>query len=163
MSNDPATNHSDSPSQPSPDERRATVRARSHWTRSHHDGPCPTITDLHLSGNNEIGSHYFLLRVDPNPRHSVFIMCGDAVKADLGGRLVGTTLWDCTPEEIRDDLCQACGKALDGNAPVNQDGAYSPGDGTKVRYRSVFMPVRSDLDRHPSYAFGAFGSKQLAA
>ncbi len=99
--------------------------------------------------------------MDPNSRHSVFILCGDTVKSDLGGNVTRNTLWQSAPKEIRTDLSEDCGSALRRQRPVHGEGTYLAGEDTECRYRYAFMPGRSEHDVDPEYAFGAFTSIRL--
>jgi hypothetical protein len=76
---------------------------------------------------------------------------------------VGTTLQDVVPIEVRQELSEACAAAhLQGNA-VRREGAFTSASGTEVRYRSLFMPVRSDSRYDHRFIFGIFGRRDYGA
>ena len=141
-------------------DRRATVRASAYWLDKCHDGDPPTLTGLGLPDVDEIGSHNFLLKCDADPGLSVFILSGDAVQTDLGGRPIGATLKESVPIEIAETLCMACAEAVVQEKPVFGAGSYKSESGKEVLYRTVFMPVRSSDLFDTGYVFGAFSSNQ---
>ena len=67
------------------------------------------------------------------------------------------------PRQARDRLSQACATAVKQGAPVLEEGAFGTQAGTEIRYRGVFMPLRSTVRADPDYLFGAYGSKVFDA
>ena len=116
-----------------------------------------------LLGRRVIAAQEFLLKTDPIPRLSVFILCGDALPSLLGRSILGATFWDRMPRAARDTLSQACAAAMNQGAPAHQAGAFSTGAGAEVRYRGIFMPLRSLGHDDPGYLFGAYGSRVFDA
>ncbi len=155
-----------------PDERRGTVRAVSAWASLQKNDAIPVLAEL-LGRHRFIAAQEFLLKTDPMPQRSVFILCGDALRALLDRPVLGTTFWDCMPRAARDALSQACAAAMKQGAPAHQAGAFEIEAGVEVRYRGVFLPLRSPSLHSPSlrspghddpgYLFGAYGSRVFAA
>ena len=123
----------------------------------------PTISDFTPPDEDELGQHYLLLKADPIPGHSIFILCGEGLRADLGGEPVGRSLRDPFPKAVGDNFGQACAEALKRREPVHIDGAYDAGDGMESLFRSVFLPLSSGRAFDPGYLFGAFRSKRSEA
>jgi hypothetical protein len=144
-----------------PGERRGTVRAMAAWASLPGTGGIPALAGL--LGRRVIAAQEFLLKTDPIPPLSVFILCGDALRAVLGRPILGATLFDCMPQAARDTLAQACAAAMTQGTPVREDGAFETGAGTEVRYRGIFMPLRSTNQAEPDYLFGAYGSRSFGA
>ena len=76
---------------PAPGERRGTVRAMAAWMGLDGTGGIPVLTELR-DHRRVIAAQEFLLKTDPIPGYSVFIFCGDALRAILGRPVLGTTL-----------------------------------------------------------------------
>ena len=121
-------------------------------------GGIPALSDL-LGRHRAISRQEFLLKADPIPRFSVFILCGDTLGALLGQSVLGATLWECMPQPVRDTLSEACAAALKQGAPVQEEGGFEIDAGAAIRYRGVFMPLCSDSRASPTYLFGAYGSR----
>jgi hypothetical protein len=141
-------------------ERRASGQAVDYWAALCPDDHPPTIADFMPPAENELGRHYFLLKADPIAELSMFILCGDGVRADIGGEPVGKPLQDPFPEPIGGRFGRACAYALERQEPVYEDGAFTTGDGAECLYRSVFMPINSAHAFDTGYVFGAFRSKR---
>lgn len=147
---------------PAAGERRGTVQAMAAWTSlTGYDG-IPALAEL-LGRRRVIAAQEFLLKTDPISRLSVFIICGDALRAILGGPILGATFWDCMPRAVRDTLSQACAAAMKQGAPIHQAGAFEAEAGVEIRYRGIFMPLRSLGRAEPGYLFGAYGSRAFEA
>ncbi len=145
------------------DPRRATELAVTHWERSHSNGNIPSIDDLGIANEHDHWRHRFLLKHDPIPRLAVFILCGDLARSFCLVEPIGKTLWEGVPQQLRIGHCEACGRAAAESRAIYIDGGYEPTNGGEVRYRSVFMPVRSERQFEFDYVFGAFGSKHYDA
>jgi hypothetical protein len=135
----------------------------SAWASLRGNNAIPALTDL-LDRHRAIAAQEFLLKTDPIPRLSVFIFCGEALRSVLGRPVLGATFWDCMPQAARDALSQACAAAMTQGAPVDQAGAFETEAGFEIRYRGIFMPLRSlplwSLGHDaPGYLFGAYGSR----
>ena len=128
------------------------------WTGLIEERGIPALADL-LCRHRAISKQEFLLKTDPIPRFSVFILCGDTLGSLLGRSVLGTTFWDSMPRPVRDTLSEACAAALKLGAPVLEEGAFEIDTGAEVRYRSVFMPLCSSGRTDPDYLFGAYGSR----
>ena len=109
----------------------------------------------------ELGQQFLLLKADPVPQLSVFILCGESVLLDLGGDPTGMPLPEPLPNQIQADLCRAFAAALGRLEPIHEEGAYSSPAGAEIRYRSVFLPLESEGRSNRDYIFGAFGSKHF--
>ena len=145
-----------------PNERRGTARTMWAWASLHGNDAIPELADL-LGPHRVIAEQEFLLKTDPLPHLSVFILCGDALRAILGRPILGSTFWDCMPRAARDTLSQACAAALMQGAPVQESGTFQNEAGVETRYRGVFMPLRSPGRDDPGYLFGAYGSRVFGA
>jgi len=137
------------------------------WASLHGNDAIPVLTDL-LGRRRVIAAQEFLLKIDPMPHLSVFILCGDALRGILGRPVLGTTFWDCMPRAARDTLSQACAAAVIQGAPVQEAGAFETEAGIEIRYRGIFMPLRSPPlcspgRDDPGYLFAAFGSRSFGA
>lgn len=149
------------PPQQLPGERRGTVRAMAAWASLPGNGGIPALAEL--LGRRMIAAQEFVLKTDPMPGLSVVVLCGDALRAVLGSSVLGATLRDSMPGLAVDSLAQACAAAMKQGAPVREDGAFETGAGTEVRYRGIFMPLRSTDRAEPDYLFGAYGSRSFGA
>ncbi len=169
-------------SAPGPHERRGTARAMSAWASLRGNNAIPALTDL-LGRHRAIAAQEFLLKTDPIPRLSVFIYCGEALRNVLGRPVLGATFWDCIPRAARDTLSEACAAAMAQGAMVDRAGAFEAEAGLEIRYRGIFMPLRSPPlcspalcspalrspalcspgDDDPGYLFGAYGSRVFEA
>lgn len=69
------------------------------------------------------------------PVLSMFVLCGDALRAILGRQVLGATLRDCVPDAACDRLARACTAALEQGAPALDEGAFETGAGAEIRYR----------------------------
>jgi len=139
--------------------RRATSRALARWAESRRDRRVPTLCDL-LSDGRECTGQEFLLKADSNPGLSVLVMHGDGLRPGRGGTALGLTLCDAIPMELRDELSEACAAAQLQEDAVGKEGAFTSASGTEVRYRSIFMPVRSDSGYDHKFIFGVFGKRE---
>ena len=77
------------------DERRASLHLLSNWHASRHDREMPSLSELKFVENSELHDCCFLLREDPNPYFSVFILCGASQQSAYEENPVGKTLVDC--------------------------------------------------------------------
>jgi hypothetical protein len=145
-----------------PNERRSTFQAMTAWAALAMEDGMPELRDL-LRQHRGITRQEFLLKADLIPRFSVFILCGDTVSTLLGKTVRGATLWECMPQPVRNTLSEACATALKLGAPVQEEGGFEIHDGAAIRYRSVFLPLRSSGYDDPSYLFGAYGSRAFGA
>ncbi len=136
------------------------MRALSHWAKSSGEDRIPILPDL-LTSPWEVSRNEFLLKADDNPHLSVFILCGDDVPLVPQGKVIGTTLWDAAPDAVRHELSDACAAALYRQESVCKDGAFESSPESEVRYRSIFLPVRSTGHNDPGYVFGALSSKRV--
>jgi hypothetical protein len=150
------------PPQQLPGERRGTVRAMAAWASLPGNGGIPALADLR-SRRRIIAAQEFVLKTDPMPGLSVIVLCGDALRAVLGSSVIGATLRDSMPGLAVDSLAQACATAMKQGTPVREDGAFETGAGTEIRYRGIFMPLRSTDRAEPAYLFGAYGSRSFGA
>lgn len=153
--------HNPAPQQ-APGERRGTVRAMAAWAGLGGTGGIPVLANLR-DCHRVIAAQEFLLKTDPIPGLSVFILCGDALRAILGRSALGTTLRDCMPDAACDSLARACATAVKQGAPALDEGAFRTGAGAQIRYRGVFMPLRSTGHADPEYLFGAYGCRTFGA
>ena len=133
------------------------------WASLPGNDAIPVLAEL-LGRRRVIAAQEFLLKTDPIPRLSVFVLCGDALRAILGRSVLGATFWDCMPRAARDTLSQACGAAMKQGAPAHRAGAFEIEADVEIRYRGVFLPLRSPPLRSlghndPGYLFGAYGSR----
>ena len=81
----------------------------------------------------------------------------------LGQSVLGATLWECMPKSVRNSLAETCAAALQQGAPVQEKGRFEIDARASIRYRGVFMPLRSDSRASPNYLFGAYGSRIFEA
>ena len=139
-------------------ERRGTFRAMAAWAGLAGEGGVPALSTL-LGQHPAISGQEFLLKADLIPRFSVFILCGDTMTALLGQSVLGATLWECMPQQVRNTLSETCAAALSQGAPVQEEGDFEIDAGAAVRFRGVFLPLRSDKRASPNYLFGAYGSR----
>ena len=128
------------------------------WAGLTREGGIPALSDL-LGQHRTISRQEFLLKADLIPRFSVFILCGDTVGALLGQSVLGATLWECMPQPVRNTLSEACAAALKQGAPIQDERGFEIDTGATVRYRGVFMPLRSNRRAEADYLFGAYGSR----
>ena len=128
------------------DERRVSLYLLSHWHASRHDHEMPSLSELKFGENSELFDCCFVLRGDLNPYLSVFIHCGASQQSAYEENPVGKTLVDCVPTAILDRICVACFRSLRERAPVEDAGDYVEADGTKVKYRAIFMPTLLTID-----------------
>ncbi len=150
-----------SPDPNPPKDRRATSRALTLWQGAGGNGEIPTLDDFDPSKERDSGPYSFLLKEDPDPRLSVFILCGDGAESRFLAAPVGQTLWEVAPRQIRTELCAACGRARAESQPIQVEGSYAPAEGGEIRYRSIFMPVRSNAVTETGYVYGAYNSKRF--
>ena len=66
----------DSPNPNPLEDRRATSRALALWEAARGTGEIPTLANFDPSKEGESGRYSFLLKEDPNPRLSVFVLRG---------------------------------------------------------------------------------------
>jgi hypothetical protein len=132
------------------------------WAGLSENGGIPVLANLR-DCHQVIAAQEFLLKTDPIPGLSVFVLCGDALRAILGRSVLGATLRDCMPDRARERLAQACATAVKQGAPALDEGVFETGAGTEVRYRGVFMPLRSRAHAAPDYLFGAYSSRTFGA
>ena len=147
---------------PAPGERRGTVRAMSAWAGLSGNSGIPVLAELR-DRHQDMSVQEFLLKTDPIPGLSVFVICSDALSAILGRKVLGATLRDCMPDMARERLAQACATAVKQGAPALDEGAFESKAGDQVRYRGVFMPLRSTVQAAPDYLFGAYGCRNFGA
>lgn len=145
-----------------PSERRGTAQAMWTWASLHGNDAIPVLAEL-LGRRRVIAAQEFLLKTDPMPQRSVFILCGETLRAILGRPVLGRTFWDCMPRAARDALSRACAAAINQGAPVQEEGAFEIEAGVEIRYRGVFLPLRSPGHGDPGYLFGAYGSRSFGA
>jgi hypothetical protein len=145
-----------------PGDRRATRQALAHWMNSRREDANPTLMDLDLSAEQIVASNWFLLKVDEDPEHSVFIECGALAQDALARRPRGKTLLEVVPKAIQAALCGACAKAIEQRTPHGAEGAFQTGAGAEVRYRSIFMPLDANGHGGRGYVLGAYSAKQFA-
>lgn len=141
-----------------PGERRGTVRAMAAWAGLIGEGGIPAFSDL-LGRHRAISKQEFLLKTDPIPHLSVFILCGEMLQSLLGRSPLGATFWERMPRPVRDALSEACAAALKQGTPIQDEGGFEMDSGATLRYRGVFMPLRSDGRVESEYLFGAYGSR----
>ena len=141
-----------------PGERRGTVQAMTAWANITGEGGLPALSDL-LGRHRAILRQEFLLKSDPIPGLSVFILCGDTLRSLLGRSPLGATFWEHMPRPVRDTLSEACAAALKQGAPIQEEGGFEIGTGATVRYRGIFLPLRSNSRTEADYLFGAYGSR----
>lgn len=133
----------------------------SAWANLNGNHDVPVLAEL-LGHHRVMAAQEFLLKTDPIPRLSVFILCGDALRALLG-QPVGASLWDRMPRAARDTLSRACGGAMKQGAPIREEGAFEIAAGVEIRYRGIFLPLRSRSQADPDYLFGAYGCRTFGA
>ena len=73
------------------------------WVGLTGEGGVPALSTL-LGQHPTISGQEFLLKADLIPRFSVFILCGDAMTSLLGQSVLGATLWECMPQQVRNTL-----------------------------------------------------------
>ncbi len=132
------------------EDRRATSRALALWQGARGNGEIPTLGDFDPAKERESGPYGFLLKEDPDPRLSVFILCGEGAESQFLAAPVGQTLWQVAPRPIRKELCAACGRARAESQPIQDEGSYAPAEGGEIRYRSNLHAralERRDRDR----------------
>ena len=151
----------DSPNPNPLDDRRATSRALALWEGARGKDGIPTLGDFDPSKERESGRYSFLLKEDPDPRLSVFILCGYGAESQFLAAPVAQTLWEVAPRPIRNELCAACGRARAESQPIQVEGSYTPAEGGEIRYRSIFMPVRSNAATETGYVYGTYNSKPV--
>lgn len=135
-------------------ERRATRRAMQDWERLQTPGALPTLRDLSPVLDSVDWADRFLLACDPDPRRSVFVLCGSRVEAALGRRLIGRVLCDVVADKAA--LLRACADAMTGLRAVEVEDAIRGAHGQTCMYRAVFMPMRG-VDPDHLYLMGAYG------
>jgi len=140
-------------------ERRATVRALSDWSR-HSGDSLPSFTEMRDTFDDaDAWRDRFLLKRDAIPARSVFIMCGDAVRAWTAIPPVSRTLDEVVPAGVRETVCALCEAAARTSEPQSADDSYHEPSGAEIMYRCIFLPMRgaeSELD----YIMGAFSAKR---
>jgi hypothetical protein len=132
------------------------------WARLAGESGVPALSTL-LGQHPTISGPEFLLKADLIPRFSVFILCGDTLAVLLGQSVLGATLWECMPQQIRNTLSETCAAALRQGEPVQEEGDFEIDAGAAIRYRGVFLPLCSDKRASPNYLFGAYGSRIFEA
>lgn len=139
------------------DERRATLRALNTWLAARGGDELPGLAHLFDGERGFLGDE-FLIKIDPETRHSVFIVCGDDLPLPLGARSAGKPVRRAVPSQLRHLFCDASAEATHRGVAVHGTGALHLESGSDIRYRSVFLPVHSDDEQDHMYVFGAFGS-----
>jgi hypothetical protein len=132
------------------------------WAGLIGEGGIPALSDL-LGRHRTISKQEFLLKSDPIPHLSVFILCGDTLRSLLGRSPLGATFWERMPRPVRDALSEACAAALKHGAPIQDEGGFEIDTEATVRYRGILMPLRSAGRIDADYLFGAYGSRIFGA
>jgi hypothetical protein len=140
--------------QPAGDERRAIRRALRDWENLRAENLLPALNDLAPLRNPVDWADRFLLACDPDPAHSVFVLCGSRVERAFGQRIIGRTLGEVAPRQGA--LLHACTDAMREHGPFEVEDAFRAGGEKLVFYRAVFMPVRG-VDSDDTYLMGAYG------
>ena len=142
---------------PVSDERRATLWALNIWLAARGGAELPSLAHLFDGERGFLGDE-FLIKVDPETLHSVFIVCGDDLPLPLGARSAGKPVRRAVPSQLRRLFCDASAEAVHRGAAVHGTGVLHLESRADIRYRSVFLPVRSDDEHDHMYVFGAFAS-----
>ena len=151
-------------SAPSPpgDERRATVRALNTWRAARGDGGIPDLAGL-FGGRRGFADDEFLIKIDPEPAASVFIVCGDNVPLPSGPRSIGNPVLQAVPKALRREFSEGCARAARARDAICGHGALRTEWGAEALYRSVFMPVRSSDGDDAMYIYGALSTTTATA
>ena len=142
---------------PVSDERRATLQALNTWLAARGDGEVPSLASL-FDGQRGFLGNEFLIEVDPVTLDSIFTVCGADLPLPLGARSVGKPVRGAVPSYLRHLFCDASAEAVHRRVAVSRTGALYLESRADIRYRSVFLPVRSDDEHDHMNVFGAFGS-----
>ena len=142
---------------PVSDERRATLQALNAWLAARGDDEVPSLTSL-FNGRRAFLGNEFLIKVDPETLDSIFIVCGDDLPLPLGARSTGKPVRRAVPSQLRHLFCDASAEAAHRGVAVSRTGALYLESRAEIRYRSIFLPVRSDDEHDHMYVFGAFTS-----
>lgn len=157
-------NHSNANSEPGnlasfpvSDERRATLQALNTWMAARGDQEIPSLARL-FDGQRAFLGNEFLIKVDPVTLDSFFIVCGADLPLPFGARSVGKPVRCAVPSHLRHLFCDASAEAAHRGVAVSRTGALHLESRDDIRYRSIFLPVRSDDEHDNMYVFGAFTS-----
>lgn len=142
-------------------DRRVGLQAMRQWLALHDAGSTPALADLVETVEAELSPYVFILKEDWDPRLSVFVECGEEARIALGGAPLRSTLWQAAPEPIRGLLCDACVAAIRRRSPSFSEGSYHPDKTCEVRFRSVFLPLRSSSYPNLGYLFGTHRVKKF--
>lgn len=135
-------------------ERRATRRAMEDWAGLQKAGVLPTLRDLSMVLDSADWADRFLLACDPDPRRSVFVLCGSRVEAAFCQRLIGRVLCDVASDKAT--LLRGCAEAAKELRAVEVEDAIRDAEGRPYLYRAAFMPMRGTDPEH-LYLMGAYG------
>jgi hypothetical protein len=135
--------------------------ALSHWTAAQAGDGIPEISAI-MTRDRDLARHEFLIKLDATSGQGVFIRCGEGVGFGRGGKAVGSAILDTIPEPLGDLFSDACIAAQSTLRPVDREGEAASEDDADIRYRAIFMPVRS-MSGEPGYIFGALTGSGLDA
>jgi len=143
-------------------ERRASLRALVDWQDVRRQPTVPPVSAIISLGGFTRTGNRLLLKQDPNPMRSVFILGNEELQATLGRRLGGAIVDDILPDSLRTRIGLACAAAVTRNEARAISGSYEGAGGIEVRYRGIFMPVSAADGRHTGYIFGAYSSRSYS-
>jgi hypothetical protein len=140
-------------------ERRQSERAIAYWARKAQEFTSPpTLMRLDPGPpiDHEGWSHRFVIAPDRLTEVSTFLMCGSNVARLLelsDSPLKYAVMFRHMPKRFRELFAQGCARAVTSGSPARMEGTIEREDGRQELYRTVFMPVGTNL------VFGAFNSR----
>ena len=143
-------------------ERRLVLRVLNYWRHLAAERDFPSVDDIQAGDIPEIWPNCFILDPTNSPDDPVLVEVGELLQVEFGkdaqGKRISEVMTDTLLSAALGHYRQVAAKKV----PISLGGDYMNGDGTKILYRSIILPLSSDGETIDHF-FGAANSRSVSA
>jgi len=124
-------------------ERRLVFRLLSHWRDLAGDSGFPSFADVDPFAIPDIWPFCFVLDTTEFPDDPIVRVAQPGVCGD-GGNIINRHISALAPATLINHACSYVDEVLRKSVPISRGGDFIRGDGVRILYRSILLPMSDD-------------------
>lgn len=127
-------------------ERRLVLRLLAHWRTLCDDRDYPSFFDLDPSAIPEMWENCFVLEIFKDEDEPRYRAMGAGLAAHVDFSLIGEPISKAPDKSLLGVAISFLDEVLRKGVPISRGDDFFKGDGTKVLFRSILLPMSDDGD-----------------